>query len=419
MSLIVQKFGGTSVASVDRIREVARRVSECRKQGHRLVVVVSAMAGETNRLLDLAREVSRQPAERETDALVASGEQVSAALLALALRDLGIPAVSLLGHQIRISTDSAFGRARIKSIDKHRLLETVEHGSIAVVAGFQGVDPENNITTLGRGGSDTTGVALAAALGADLCEIFTDVEGVFTADPRIVPHAHKLDRISYDEMLELASLGAKVLQIRSVEFAKRYKVPVHVRSSFTECPGTMVLEEEKRMEDILVSGVAHDRDQAKITLRRVPDRPGLAARVFGPIAASGIVVDMIIQNASDDGTTDLTFTVPRGDYEKALAIVRRQEADLGVQGITTDVDVAKVSIVGLGMRSHAGVAARMFDLLAQEGINIQMISTSEIKISVVVDGKYAELAVRVLHDGFISPRSEAGRIQTKAATDSA
>ena len=421
MSLIVQKYGGTSVGSSERIRDVARRVSEYRKQGHRLVVVVSAMAGETNRLLDLAREVGRQPTERETDALVASGEQVSAALLAIALHDLGLQAVSLLGHQVRIATDSAFGRARIKSIDKHRLMETLDQGAIAVVAGFQGVDQENNITTLGRGGSDTTGVALAAALGADLCEIFTDVEGVFTADPRIVPHAHKLDCVSYDEMLELASLGAKVLQIRSVEFAKRYKVPVHVRSSFAESAGTMVIGEEKQMEDILVSGVVHDRDQAKITLRRVPDRPGLAARIFGPIANAGIVVDMIIQNASDDGTTDLTFTVPRLDYEKALAIVRRREADLGAQGITTDANVAKVSIVGLGMRSHAGVAARMFEMLAQEGINIQMISTSEIKISVVVDEKYAELAVRVLHDGFISPRGEtkATNPPLKTATDSA
>ncbi|MGH7860431.1 MAG: aspartate kinase, partial [Candidatus Binatia bacterium] len=298
--------------------------------------------------------------------------------------------------------DSAFGRARIKSIDKRRLLAALEQGAIAVVAGFQGVDEHNNITTLGRGGSETTGVALAAALGADLCEIYTDVEGVFTADPRIVPDARKLERISYDEMLELSSLGARVLQIRSVEFAKRYRVPVHVRSSFTEGPGTIVVQEEKRMEDILVSGVAHDRDQAKITLRRVPDRPGLAARVFGPIAAAGIVVDMIIQNASDDGTTDLTFTVPTSDHEKAVALLRGHEQELGAQGIVTDTGVAKVSIVGLGMRSHAGVAARMFEILAAEGINIQMISTSEIKISVVVEEKYVELAVRALHDAFVT-----------------
>ena len=405
MALIVQKYGGTSVGTVERIREVAKRVASYRRQGHRLVVVVSAMAGETNRLLDLARQVAHLPCEREKDALVASGEQVSAALLALALQDLGLDAVSFLGHQVRIATDSAFGRARIRSIDRHRLLASLERGTIAVVAGFQGVDSENNITTLGRGGSDTTGVALAAALSADVCEIFTDVDGVYTSDPRIVPGARKLERISYDEMLELASLGAKVLQIRSVEFAKRYGVPVHVRSSFEEGEGTMVVAEEKGMEDVMVSGVAHDRDQTKLTLLRVPDRPGLAARVFGPIAAAGIVVDMIIQNASADGTTDLTFTVPRGDYEKALSLLKRDEGAHGAHGIASDPNVAKVSIVGLGMRSHAGVAARMFEVLAAEGINIQMISTSEIKISVVVDAKYVELAVRALHDAFIGSRT--------------
>ena len=406
MALIVQKYGGTSVGSVERIREVAKRVASYHRDGHRLVVVVSAMAGETNRLLGLAKQIASAPSDRECDALVASGEQVSAALVALALQDIGLPSASFLGHQVRITTDSAFSRARIRSIDKHRLLDTVDRGTIAVVAGFQGVDHDNNITTLGRGGSDTTGVALAAALKADVCEIFTDVDGVYTSDPRIVPHARKLARISYDEMLELASLGAKVLQIRSVEFAKRYKVPVHVRSSFNGVEGTMVVEEDKGMEDILVSGVAHDRDQAKVTLLRVPDRPGLAARVFGSIAGAGIVVDMIIQNASADGTTDLTFTVPRGDFEKALGLVRKNEAEIGAQGVTTDTNVAKVSIVGLGMRSHAGVAARMFEVLAAEGINIQMISTSEIKISVVVDEKYTELAVRALHDTFIARRPE-------------
>ena len=404
MALIVQKYGGTSVGSVERFREVAKRVQSCHRQGHRLVVVVSAMAGETNRLLDLARKVAARPSERESDALVASGEQVSAALLALALQDLGVKASSFLGHQVRISTDSAFGRARIRSINKERLLAALNHGTVAVVAGFQGVDNDDNITTLGRGGSDTTGVALAAALSADLCEIYTDVDGVYTSDPRIVPHARKLDRISFDEMLELSSLGAKVLQIRSVEFAKRYNVPVHVRSSFTDNQGTFVVQEDKPMEDILVSGVAYDRDQAKITLLRVPDRPGLAARLFGPIAGAGIVVDMIIQNASADGTTDLTFTVPRGDFDKALSLVKSQESMIGAHGVATDTNVAKVSIVGLGMRSHAGVAARMFDVLAAEGINIQMISTSEIKISVVVDEKYAELAVRALHDAFVAPR---------------
>jgi aspartate kinase len=405
MALIVQKYGGTSVGSVERIREVARRVATYHQQGHRLVVVVSAMAGETNRLLALARQVATHPSERESDALVASGEQVSAALLALALQDLGVKASSFLGHQVRISTDSAFGRARIRSINKDRLLAALDRGTIAVVAGFQGVDSDDNITTLGRGGSDTTGVALAAALSADLCEIYTDVDGVYTSDPRIVPHARKLERISFDEMLELASLGAQVLHIRSVELAKRYKVPVHVRSSFADVEGTLVVEEDKPMEDILVSGIAHDRDQAKITLLRVPDRPGLAARLFGPIAAAGIVVDMIIQNASADGTTDLTFTVPRGDFDKALSLVKGQESTIGAHGIATDLNVAKVSIVGLGMRSHAGVAARMFDVLAAEGINIQMISTSEIKISVVVDEKYTELAVRALHDAFVAPRA--------------
>jgi len=412
MALIVQKYGGTSVGSVERIREVAKRVASYHADGHKLVVVVSAMAGETNRLLDLARQVARSPLERESDALVASGEQVSAALLALALHDLGLKASSFLGHQVRISTDSAFGRARIKSIDKHRLNAALDRGVVAVVAGFQGVDGDDNITTLGRGGSDTTGVALAAALSADVCEIFTDVDGVYTSDPRIVPHAKKLARISYDEMLELASLGAKVLQIRSVEFAKRYRVPVHVRTSFGDAEGTIVVEEDKGMEDILVSGVAHDRDQTKITLLQVPDRPGLAARVFGPLAAAGIVVDMIIQNASAEGTTDLTFTVPRGDFEKALSLVKSCEGALGAHGVATDTKVAKVSIVGLGMRSHAGVAARMFDVLAAESINIQMISTSEIKISVVVDEKYTELAVRALHDAFIeaqpSPEARQG-----------
>jgi aspartate kinase len=405
VALIVQKYGGTSVGSVERIREVAKRVRSCHREGHRLVVVVSAMAGETNRLLDLARKVAACPSERESDALVASGEQVSAALLALALQDLGVKASSFLGHQVRISTDSAFGRARIRSINKERLLAALDRGTVAVVASFQGVDNDDNITTLGRGGSDTTGVALAAALSADLCEIYTDVDGVYTSDPRIVPHARKLDRISFDEMLELSSLGAKVLQIRSVEFAKRYNVPVHVRSSFTDSQGTLVVQEDKPMEDILVSGVAYDRDQAKITLLRVPDRPGLAARLFGPIAGAGIVVDMIIQNASADGTTDLTFTVPRGDFDKALSLVKSQESMIGAHGVATDTNVAKVSIVGLGMRSHAGVAARMFDVLAAEGINIQMISTSEIKISVVVDEKYVELAVRALHDAFVAPRT--------------
>jgi aspartate kinase len=366
-----------------------------------VVVVVSAMAGETNRLLTLAREAARVPDERECDALVSTGEQVTAALTALALHDQGVPARSFLGHQVRIETDSAFGRARIVRVDVERVLGAVAAGAVAVVAGFQGVDGEGSITTLGRGGSDTSAVALAAALKADVCEIYTDVDGVYTSDPRIVPRARKLERVAYDEMLELASLGAKVLQIRSVEFAKRYRVPVHVRSSFNDNEGTWVVEEDSAMEQVSVAGVAHDRDQAKLTVQRVPDQPGVAARLFGPIARAGIVVDMIIQNASADGTTDLTFTVPRGDYGKARALVEGSARDIGAQGITGQLDVAKVSIVGVGMRTHAGIAARMFDVLSSEGINIQMISTSEIKISVIIDEKYTELAVRTLHDAFI------------------
>jgi aspartate kinase len=400
--LVVQKYGGTSVGSIERIREVARRAAETYDAGHQVAVVASAMSGETNRLLALAKQITAHPDERESDVLVSTGEQVTVALLAMALRDMGYPSFSMLGHQVEIETDSAFGRARIQRINADRLLSGLQEGNIVVVAGFQGVDAQDNITTLGRGGSDTTAVAIAAALKADACEIYTDVDGVYSADPRICPHARKLHRISYDEMLELASLGAKVLQIRSVEFAKRYQVPVHVRSSFSREEGTWLVHEEPSMEEVTVSGVTSDLDQAKITLLHVPDRPGLAAKVFGPIANENIVVDMIIQNASADGFTDLTFTVPKGDAAKALASVKALVPEIGAQGVTHDTDVAKVSIVGLGMRSHAGVAARMFHLLAHEGINIQMISTSEIKISVVVDAKYTELAVRVLHDAFVT-----------------
>jgi len=404
--LVVQKFGGTSVADVERIRNVAGRVARTRAAGHDVVVVVSAMAGETNRLLGLAQSIARTPDDRECDALVATGEQVAAALTALALRDQGLAARSFLGHQIRIETDSAFGRARIVRVDVDRLRGVLAEGAIAVVAGFQGVDGEGSITTLGRGGSDTSAVALAAALEARVCEIYTDVDAVYTSDPRIVPQARRLDRIAYDEMLELASLGAKVLQIRSVEFAKRYHVPVHVRSSFVEAEGTWVVEEDPTMEQVSVAGVAYDRDQAKLTVLRVPDRPGIAARVFGSIAAANIVVDMIIQNVGADGTTDLTFTVPRGDYQKAKALVEATGRDIQAKGVTGQTDVAKVSIVGVGMRTHAGIAARMFDVLSAEGINIQMISTSEIKISVVIDEKYTELAVRTLHDAFIGNAPE-------------
>jgi len=401
--VIVQKYGGTSVGSIERIKGVAQRVAATRDAGHQVAVVVSAMSGETNRLLGLAQQIAAQPDERECDVLISTGEQVTVALLAMALKDMGCSAFSLLGHQVQISTDSAFGRARIKHINTERLLSGLRDGHIVVVAGFQGVDADDNITTLGRGGSDTTAVAIAAATRADVCEIYTDVDGVYSADPRICPHARKLSRVSYDEMLELASLGAKVLQIRSVEFAKRYRVPVHVRSSFSLDEGTWLVREDPSMENMIIAGVTSDLDQAKITILHVPDRPGLAAKLFGPIAEDNIVVDMIIQNASADGFTDLTFTVPKGDAQKALARVKAAAEEVGASGVVFDAEVAKVSIVGLGMRSHAGVAARMFQTLAGEGINIQMISTSEIKISVVMDAKYTELAVRVLHDVFIPP----------------
>src|SRR5215470_271412 len=401
--LIVQKYGGTSVGSIERIKGVAQRVAATHDAGHQVAVVVSAMSGETNRLLGLAKQISAQPDERECDVLVSTGEQVTVALLAMVLKDMGYPAFSLLGHQVQISTDSAFGRARIKHIHTGRLLSGLRDGHIVVVAGFQGVDADDNITTLGRGGSDTTAVAIAATTQADACEIYTDVDGVYSADPRICPHAKKLSRISYDEMLELASLGAKVLQIRSVEFAKRYQVPVHVRSSFSPDEGTWLMHEEPNMEDVVVSGVTSDLDQVKITVQHVPDRPGLAAKLFGPIAADNVIVDMIIQNASAEGYTDLTFTVPKGDAQKALDRVKAAVPELGAKSVVSDTGVAKVSIVGLGMRSHAGVAARMFETLSREGINIQMISTSEIKISVVIDAKYTELAVRVLHDAFVTP----------------
>jgi aspartate kinase len=399
--LLVQKYGGTSVSSIDRIKQVAAKIAAARAAGHELVVVVSAMAGETNRLLALAHDISEMPDEREKDVLLASGEQVSVALLTLALKESGQPARSFLGHQVRIATDNAYGKARILSIDSTKILRSLKAGEVVVIAGFQGVDEDDNITTLGRGGSDTSAVALAAFLNAQACEIYTDVEGVFTADPGICPEARKLARISYDEMIELASTGAKVLEIRSVEFAKNFSVPVHVRSSFSELEGTWLVNEEESMNNVLVSGVACDRNEAKITLLRVPDRPGLAAQIFGPIAEAHIVVDMIIQNASADGTTDLTFTVPKADHKKALAIVERTVPAVNAQGVKVDTDMAKISVVGVGMRTHAGVAAKMFEVLAREGINIEMISTSEIKISVVVDAKYTELAVRVLHEAFI------------------
>ena len=401
MALLVQKYGGTSVASIERIKQVAAKIARSKRTGNDLVVVVSAMAGETNRLLALAQEISEIPDEREKDVLLASGEQVSVALLTLALKELGYPARSYLGHQVRIETDRAYGKARILSIDSTKILHAINAGEVVVVAGFQGVDEDDNITTLGRGGSDTSAVALAAFLNAHACEIFTDVEGVFTTDPGVCPSARKLARVSYDEMIELASTGAKVLEIRSVEFAKKFAVPVHVRSTFSDAEGTWLVSEEESMTDVLVSGVACDKNEAKITLVRVPDQPGLAARIFGPIADAHIVVDMIIQNASEDGTTDLTFTVPKADHKKALRIMEKTLPEVHAKGIKVDTEIAKVSVVGVGMRTHAGVAAKMFEVLAGEGINIEMISTSEIKISVVIDAKYSELAVRVLHEAFI------------------
>ncbi|MCE3239671.1 MAG: aspartate kinase [Deltaproteobacteria bacterium] len=401
MSLLVQKYGGSSVATIERIKHVAEKVWAAKRAGHDVIVVVSAMAGETNRLLGLAHEISEMPDEREKDVLLASGEQVSIALLSLALKERGQPSRSFLGHQVRIETDNVYGKARIRNIDSRRILQSLKEGEVVVVAGFQGIDEDDNITTLGRGGSDTTAVALAAFLNARACEIYTDVEGVFTTDPGICADAQKLPRISYEEMIELASTGAKVLEIRSVEFAKRFAVPVHVRSTFSDIEGTWVVKEDESMEDLLVSGVSYDKNEVKITILRVPDRPGLAAQVFGPIADAHIVVDMIIQNASADGTTDLTFTVSKADYKKALSIVEKTAPAIAAKGVDVDTDIAKVSVVGVGMRTHAGVAAKMFRVLAEEGVNIEMISTSEIKISVVIDAKYTELAVRVLHEAFI------------------
>ncbi|GMV69158.1 MAG: aspartokinase [Pseudomonadota bacterium] len=400
MALIVQKYGGTSVGTIERIEQVARKVIAARERGDRVVVVVSAMSGETDRLLGLARQIAPRPEPREVDVLIATGEQVTIALLAMTLQKLGCPARSYTGAQVPIVTDAAHGKARIAHIDAARMQSDLDAGRVVVVAGFQGVDPEGNITTLGRGGSDTTGVALAAALKADECQIFTDVDGVYTADPRIVPTARRLDRITFEEMLELASLGAKVLQIRSVEFAGKYNVPLRVLSTFQEGPGTLITYEEQPVEEVIISGIAHNRDEAQITVSGIPDQPGVAYRVLGPVADANIEVDMIVQNVARDGTTDLTFTVHRNDHERAVDILRARQAELGAREIAGDVAIAKVSVVGVGMRSHAGVAARMFSTLAAEGINIRMISTSEIKISVVVGEKYVELAVRALHEAF-------------------
>ena len=402
MALIVQKFGGTSVGSIDRIKNVAARALATQAAGNDVVVIVSAMAGETNRLLKLAADVAPAPDGREMDALAATGEQVTAALTSIAIQAQGGKARSFLGHQLKVLTDSAFTKARIKAIDAGKLNETLASGTIAVVAGFQGVDEEGNITTLGRGGSDTSAVAVAAAIGAAACEIYTDVDGVYTTDPNICKTARKIDRISYEEMLELASLGAKVLQIRSVEVAMKYGVPVHVRSSFSEAQGTWVVGEESALERVTVTGVAHDKGEARVMLVAVDDEPGVVASIFGALAAENIGVDMIIQNASSgsEKKTDVTFTVTKADLAKVKRVIDQIAGEVHAREVRYDEDIAKVSIVGLGMRSHAGVAAQMFKILADERINIQAISTSEIKVSCLVATKYTELAVRALHDGF-------------------
>ncbi|MFA7240935.1 MAG: aspartate kinase [Sulfuricellaceae bacterium] len=402
MALIVQKYGGTSVGSPDRIKNVAQRVAKFKQLGHQVVVVVSAMSGETNRLIALAKEIQPSPDPREMDVLVSTGEQVTIALLSMALMELGLKARSYTGSQVKIVTDDAHTKARILNIDEYNIRADLEADCVVVVAGFQGVDEKGNITTLGRGGSDTTGVALAAALKADECQIYTDVDGVYTTDPRIVPEARRLKTITFEEMLEMASLGSKVLQIRSVEFAGKYKVKLRVLSSFEdEGEGTLItFEEEDNMEHAIISGIAFNRDEAKITVLSVPNRPGIAYQILGPVADANIDVDMIIQNVGADGATDFTFTVHRNDYKKTLDVLKQVQVQIGAREISGDDHTAKVSVIGVGMRSHAGIASTMFRALAEEGINIQMISTSEIKISVVIDEKYMELAVRVLHKVF-------------------
>jgi aspartate kinase len=401
MALIVQKYGGTSVGNPERIAAVADKVIDWRNRGNDIVVVVSAMSGETNRLLELAGAITDRPVPRELDVLLATGEQVTIALLSMALEKRGCPARSYTGTQVHIRTDSAFTKARIREIDDKRMRADLGEGRVVVVAGFQGVDEQGNITTLGRGGSDTTAVALAAALHADECQIYTDVDGVYTTDPRVVPEARRLDRITFEEMLEMASLGSKVLQIRSVSFAGRYNVPLRVLSSFEEGEGTLITYEDEKMEQALISGIAFSRDEAKLTILGVPDKPGVAYSLLGPIADANIEVDMIVQNVAPDGaTTDFTFTVHRNDYKRALEILERTASDMGAREVSGDDRIVKVSLVGVGMRSHAGIASTMFAALAKEGVNIRMISTSEIKISVVVDEKYLELAVRALHEAF-------------------
>jgi aspartate kinase len=400
MGLIVQKFGGTSVADPERIMNVAKRVGNTYDQGNDVVVILSAMAGVTDNLIGMAQAVAESPDSRELDVLLATGEQTTCALLAINLKSMNYPAQSLMGHQVELMTDHCFGNARILDIKADRVRELLDRRHIVVIAGFQGCDLDGNITTLGRGGSDTSAVAIAAAIKADVCEIYTDVDGIYTADPNICGKAHKLDTISYDEMLNMASLGAKVLQIRSVGFAKKYNIPVHVRSSFSKEEGTMVVDENSGMERLAVSSVTHDHNQARITLKKVPDQPGIAAKIFSPIAEAGIVVDMIIQNTRAGGETDLTFTVPRSDFQRALELQKKVAADTGAEEVFGDEKIAKVSVIGVGMKDHSGVASTMFSTLARENINIMMISTSEIRISCVIEEKYTELAVRVLHTAF-------------------
>jgi len=400
MSLIVQKYGGTSVADLERIRNVADGVARSYDAGNNVVVVISAMAGTTDQLIEMATRISVAPAKRELDVLLATGEQTTAALLAITLNSMNYPAQSLMGHQAQVTTDRAFGNARIIDISTSRIENLVKSRNIVVIAGFQGVDPTGNITTLGRGGSDTSAVAIAAALKADMCEIYTDVDGIYTADPNVCPRARKLDRISYDEMLNMASLGAKVLQIRSVGFAKKYNVPVHVRSSFNLEEGTMVVNEDNGMESLMVTSITHDKNQARITLKKVPDQPGVAAKIFTPIADAGIIVDMIIQNTRAGGQTDLTFTVPEAEFDRAIEIEKKVAEKIGSEDVFGAKNIAKVSVIGVGMRNHSGVASIMFNTLAKENINISMISTSEIRISCIIEEKYTELAVQVLHTAF-------------------
>ncbi len=400
MALVVQKFGGTSVANIERIRNVAQRVIKTYDQGNDVVVILSAMAGVTDGLINLAQQASEEPDKREMDVLLATGEQTTAALLAMMLNDMGYHAQSMLGHQADVVTDSVYGNARILEIGAKRLQQLLEKKHIVVVAGFQGYDIKGNITTLGRGGSDTSAVAIAAALDADMCEIYTDVDGVYTADPNVCPKAKKIKTITYDEMLNMASLGAKVLQIRSVGFAKKYNIPIHVRSSFNEEEGTMVVNEDSGMEQLVVSGVSHDKNQARITITKVPDQPGIAAKIFSPISEQGVLVDMIIQNTRQGGKTDMTFTVPKGDFKRTLEVTRKVAKDIGAEEVWGDDNIAMVSVIGVGMKNHSGVASVMFNTLARENINIIMIGTSEIRISCVIEEKYTELAVRVLHTAF-------------------